>query len=123
MKRFTASEKWQDEWFQELKPTLKLFWVYVCDQCDAAGVWKVNIRLASFQIGEPLDSAEIITAFEGRIEDIGKGRWWIVQFVSFQYGTLSESCAPHRRILQLIANHGLEQRVGLPLRKGSARVA
>lgn len=114
MKRFTETTKWQDEWFQELSPKHKLFWWYVCDQCDCAGVWKVNLRLASFQIGEPLEEDELLAAFAGRVENIGKGKWWIVGFVSFQYGTLSEKCAPHRRIMQVIANQGLSSRVGLP---------
>lgn len=123
MKRFTETTKWQDEWFQELELRYKLFWIYICDQCDGAGVWKVNLKLACFQIGEQLKTDELLSVFTDRIEDIGKGRWWIRQFIAFQYGSLSEQCAPHRRVLELIANHGLEQRVGLPLRKGSQRVA
>lgn len=114
MKRFTETTKWQDEWFQELESKHKLFWSYICDQCDCAGVWKVNLKLASFQIGDTLNASEILTQFKGRIEDIGKGRWWIVGFASFQYGTLTEKCAPHRKVIQVIANHGLSKRVGLP---------
>lgn len=123
MKRFTETTKWQDEWFQDLDLKYKLFWFYICDQCDGAGVWKVNLRLAAFQLGEQFSSEELLSVFEKRIEEIAKGRWWICQFITFQYGTLSEQCAPHRRVLELIANHGLEQRVGLPLRKGNGRVA
>ena len=123
MKRFTETTKWQDEWFQELNPKHKLFWSYICDNCDCAGVWKVNLRLASFQIGHDFTAKELLGAFTNRIEDLGNGRWWIISFIAFQYGTLSQDCAPHKRIMQVIANHGLEQRVGLPLRKGSHRVA
>lgn len=123
MKRFTETLKWQDAWFQDLAPKHKLFWLYICDQCDCAGVWKTNLKLASFQTGEPFEEAELLSTFEGRIEDIGNGRWWIVQFCTFQYGTLTEKCAPHRRILQTIANQGLNQRVGLPLAYPNERVA
>jgi hypothetical protein len=123
MKRFTETTKWQDEWFQELEQHHKLFWSYICDNCDCAGVWKANLKLASFQVGHPLSAKELLAAFEKRIEDLGNGKWWIVSFISFQYGTLSDACAPHRRVMQVIANHGLEQRVGLPLRNGSHRVA
>lgn len=123
MKRFTETLKWNDNWFQDLAPKYKLFWTYICDQCDCAGVWKVNLKLAAFQIGDTYEPDELLSIFEGRIEDIGKGRWWIVQFCAFQYGTLTEKCAPHRRILQVIANHGLNRRVGLPLGNPNERVA
>jgi len=39
-KRFTASEKWEDLWFSELSNKYKLFWIYLLDKCDNAGVWE-----------------------------------------------------------------------------------
>ncbi len=123
MKRFTETNQWDKEWFQNLPAPYKLFWKYINDKCDASGVWKVNIRLACFQIGETVTIEEALRVFPPRLEDIGDGRWFLVGFITFQYGTLSEHCAPHRRVIQLIDNHGLQQRVGIPLRKGSPRVA
>lgn len=97
-----------------LEPKYKLFWQYICDQCDCAGVWKVNLSLASFRIKSDFDPTETLAVFDGKIEDIGNGKWWIVKFCTFQYGTLSENCPPHKRVLQALANQGLSQRVGLP---------
>lgn len=112
-KRFTDADKWEDGWFAELEPKYKLFWQYILDRCDLAGVWKVNFRLANFQVGEVFDSAETLTRFNGRIIDIGKDRWWVKGFTSFQYPTLSTKSAVHRRVIQVIDNHGLSRRSGL----------
>jgi hypothetical protein len=113
-KRFTDADKWEDEWFSGLEPRHKLFWTYILDRCDCAGVWKVNLRLASFHIGEALNADDLLSVFAGRIEDIGKGRWWVKGFVSFQYVTLTDKCPPHKRVMQVLKAHGLSQRVGLP---------
>jgi hypothetical protein len=114
-KRFTDADKWEDEWFSELEPKYKLFWQYILDRCDIAGVWKVNFRLAVFHIGEPLNEDETLHHFNGRIEDVGRGRWWVKGFVAFQYPSLNDRSPVHRRIMQLIANHGLHSKSGNPL--------
>lgn len=111
-KRLTDADKWEDDWFAELEPRYKLFWQYVLDRCDIAGVWKVNFRLANFQIGEAFESDDVLARFNGRIVDIGKERWWVKGFVNFQYPTLSTKSAVHRRVMQLIGNHGLSRRSG-----------
>ena len=50
-RRFTRTEKWDDPWFFELSPVTKLFFVYICDKCDNAGFWDINMRLAALSIG------------------------------------------------------------------------
>jgi hypothetical protein len=107
VKRFTATEKWEDNWFRKLPAVHKVFWQYILDRCDNAGVWKTDFEAAEFFIGAKLDPSAIMEAFEGRIRDIGRGRWWVVKFISFQCGDLSEKCVPHQKIVQLLKEHGL----------------
>jgi len=113
MKRLTETTKWADDWFQELPSKYKLLWLYLLDSCDCAGVWKVNFRLANFQIGEEFDAKESLLIMVGRVEDIGGGKWWIKRFVNFQCPTLSERSGVHRRIMQTLDSHGLSSRSGL----------
>jgi len=56
-KRFTDSEKWRDPWFRRLPTEYKLLWLYLLDECDVSGVWKVDLELATMIIGYtyPLD--------------------------------------------------------------------
>lgn len=110
MKRFSATERFAKAWFQKLPCRLKVFWDYLCAHCDCAGVWEANFELASFQIGEQVTEADM-ASFEHRIERISPGKFWLTGFVEFQYGTLSETCNPHKRIIECLKKHRLLGRV------------
>lgn len=85
-KRFTDTTKWQDEWFMDLSPKYKLLWLFLLDNCDHAGIWKVNLKLASFHIGEKFDKIESMKVFSDRILEFKSGYWYVTKFVQFQYG-------------------------------------
>lgn len=107
MKRFTATEKWDDSWFRKLPLLEKCFWSFICDRCDAAGVWKVDLEAAEFFLDSKLDGKKLLVTFAGRVRDIGRGRWWITNFIQFQNGPLSEACIPHKKIIIRLREHGL----------------
>ena len=117
-KRFTDTDKWDDPWYMELPVKYKLFWVFMLDNCSPAGIYKINIRLASFQIGEPFEESEIKRVFAERIFEIAPGKWFVKKFIKYQYGTLSENCKPHQPIIKELRNYeNIEDiRVFLPLR-------
>lgn len=109
MKRFTDTEKWFDPWFRKLPLKFKTFWSYICDRCDNAGVWKPDVELASILIGEvQLTEQEILTVFNGRIEVLKNGSWWIKKFIPFQFGELKPECRPHQAVALLLEQHGIE---------------
>lgn len=107
-KRFTDTNKWKDSWFQDLPIKYKLFWFYLLDECDNSGVWKPNIRLATFQIGEPFEEIELRRIFGDRIEVTEGGYWFIKKFIDYQYGELSEACKPHQQVIQLLKKHKIK---------------
>ena len=57
-KRFSETDKWQDEWFSELKPFNKLIFLFLVDRCDNAGFFEINARLSSFLIGITIEQFE-----------------------------------------------------------------
>jgi hypothetical protein len=85
-KRFTDSNKWKDAWFMDLPAKYKLFWLYILDDCDHAGIWRVNFKVANFHIGEHLEPAEVKRFLNGRLTFISDDYWRIDKFVDFQYG-------------------------------------
>lgn len=114
MKRFTATEKWDDPWFRALSPEMKCFWYYLCDKCDHAGVWQVDFGAASFFVGHSLIAETVFKAFRERVEVLPSGqddsatiRWRVLKFVHFQYPNLSEDCKPHAPVFAAIQKHGL----------------
>lgn len=87
-KRFTDTNKWKDTWFQGLPLKYKLFWIYLLDECDHAGVWKPNIGLAQFQVGDTFEESELKRVFADRVQFLPSGYWFVVKFIYFQYGGL-----------------------------------
>lgn len=102
MKRFTETNKWRDQWFRKLSIEHKVFWSYICDNCDNAGVFDPDLDLASFSIGATLDAKDLLRAFEGRIKVLPNGKWFVVKFVEFQWGTLNPANACHRGVKALL---------------------
>jgi hypothetical protein len=101
-KRFTDSEKWKDDWFQALSPKMKLAWIYLCDECDSAGVWRANFPLMSFCVGEKIDRADLDPAFEDRVLWLSESRLWVHGFIAFQYRTLNPRNTAHRGMMRTL---------------------
>lgn len=84
-KRFTDSEKWKKFWFRKLKPEHKLFWIYILDNCDCAGVWETDFEIAEQFIGKKLNIKEVEKDFDDQILKIENNKWFIIDFIEFQY--------------------------------------
>lgn len=98
-KRMTETAKWSDPWFRGLEPEFKLAWNYLCDCCDVAGAIDLDRDLANYQIGKPIEWQTFLGRCGDRVERLPGGKLWITGFVEFQYGTLSETCNPHKPVI------------------------
>lgn len=107
MKRFTETGKWSDPWFRKLPPKLKLLWQYICDTCDAAGVFELDLDLATLMIGEKIQNSDL-KELDSRLQKLPSGKVLIVNFIPFQYGELSVECRPHKVVFDAIRKHKLE---------------
>ncbi len=109
MKRFTETQKWGDRWFSALPLKHKVIWLYLCDNCDAAGVWEPNIPLAEFQTGiKRVEWEGVRQAFDKTVRVLGNGKWWVPGFVAFQYGEkLHPEARVHASIIAMLEKHGL----------------
>ena len=114
-KRFTDSKKWDDDWFLELEPHYKLFWIYVLDKCDHAGFFKPNLKLASFCVGYQFNSSDTLKVFKGRIA-LRDCKWYLPKFVSFQYGELKATNNTHISILNKLRRAGVAEGLVSPYR-------
>lgn len=101
-KRFTATEKWVDPWFCSLTDNEKLFWVYLLDNCNHAGIWEPNWFMFSVYVKNFVFNAE---KFKGRILEVGK-KWYIPKFVEFQYGILQPGNRAHDSVIAILEKEG-----------------
>jgi hypothetical protein len=108
VKRFTETGKWSDPWFLGLSLDSKLAFWYITENCDGAGVWDPNKRLANFCFTRDLDWDQVKTELGDRIEVLPSGKWHLTRFVDFQYGVLSPECRPHAFVIKLREKHGIK---------------
>ena len=102
-KRFTATEKWIDPWFCGLSIIDRLFWIYLCDNCDLAGVWQVNRMLVqTYFPGYELTPA----VFGDRLRILTPEKWLLTKFVLFQYGTLNTNNRMHQAVIARLEKEG-----------------
>lgn len=106
-KRFTASDKWKDTWFSNLDDKQRLFWLYLLDDCDCAGIWEKNFKAASYFIGGKLTEEWAIKFLIDKVYNCNGSKWFIPKFIDFQYGELSESCNPHKAVIRQLRKYGL----------------
>lgn len=102
-KRLTATEKWTDPWFCSLDNTTKIFWIYLLDNCDHAGIWRVNYPLLKFYFG---DFVINLSLFNGRIKVLSEDKWFIPKFIEFQYGELNKENRVHASVIHILEKEG-----------------
>ena len=108
MKRFTDSDKWRDPWFRQLTPSGKVFYLFLCDNCDNAGVWERDDERFKWESGIAVEVDAHIEELGDRVEILDNGRILLPKFVLFQQGgPLSEAKPPHRQIIKMLEKHAL----------------
>lgn len=85
-KRFTDIKKWKNGWFRKLAIKAKLAWIYLCDECDFTGLFKIDYELASFQLDFDITPTLIRQWFGDKVYFISEDKIFIVPFYEFQYG-------------------------------------
>ena len=92
--RLFDTELFNQEWFGELSPRLKLLYIYVLMKCDCAGVLELNLRRFTFDINcpdSPVTREEIFNSFGKRILPVGgtaqdASKAIIPDYIRFHYG-------------------------------------
>jgi len=112
-KRFVDTELWQKEWFQDLSLKEKILIKYIFENCDCAGVWNGNFKMASFIIGEKvsIEDLEEINKKKHQFDILNNNNIFVSDFIKFQYGELSEKCKPHTKVISMLKHYGLYERV------------
>jgi len=116
-KRFTDTEKWKKPFIRGLQGAYKLLWLYICDDCDHAGIWQVDIEVAQIRIGEKIDSKEAVKSFDEKIIIFDKGnKWFIPSFLEFQYPSgLNPDNRAHNSVIILLEKYNLRISNNKPL--------
>lgn len=107
-KRFTDSDKWKKPFIRGLQGAYKVLWLYMNDECDHAGIWQVDIEVARIKTGcHDITERGAIESFGDAIIVIDSYRWYMPDFVAFQYGELDPNNRVHASVLTIHADAGL----------------
>ena len=111
MKRFTETQKWEDQWYRCLTPGHKLLWQWLVDKCDVAGIVEPDWGLATFQIGTDVNP-EMLSGFSDRVKTLDSGKLFIPKFIEFQFGkTLNRANKVHLGVIRRLELIGIESPV------------
>lgn len=117
-KRFTDSNKFSDVWYRKLPLLQKVIWEFLLAECNHAGILEnFDLEMMSFKIGETVTINDLKN-FNSRIEFLNNTTIFIPKFLEFQYGVLSETCKPHKPVIEKLKKYGLYERVSKGYRKG-----
>ncbi len=100
-KRFTDSEKYKDPWFRKLTPKSKMLFLFMCDDCNHAGVWKENLETFNF-IYKMDASKDDINALGEKVLKINEETYLIQSFIRFQYGELNPQNKAHLGVIRAL---------------------
>jgi len=108
-KRFTDSEKWKKPFIRNMKAPYKLLWLYILDECDHAGIWQVDLEVAQIKIGERLSLDLALQYLGSKILQIDGGeKWFIYDFIEFQYGALNPDNRAHNSVINLLNKYQID---------------
>jgi hypothetical protein len=107
-KRFLDNQLFKNTTFKGLPPKIKLFYVYLICECDHCGLWSVELDVASVRIGEQITEAEVKKYLGEKIIPIDNGsKWFLPQFVTFQYGNLTAGNKLHVSVRKELNKYNL----------------
>lgn len=107
-KRFTCTEKWKKHFIRGLQAPYKLLWIYILDECSAAGIWEVDLDVAQIKLGVKLKKETAEKVFKDKVFQIDNGtKWFIPAFVEFQYGQLMENNRAHTATIATLKKFNL----------------
>lgn len=121
-KRFTDTEKWKKPFIRGLQGAYKLLWFYILDDCDHAGIWQVDFEVARIRTGEQLDYDTALSLFKDRVEVIDKFKWFVPDFISFQYGELKDNNRMHLSVIQILTKYKVGPYKPLPRGQGQGTI-
>lgn len=107
-KRFTDTDKWKKSFIKSLPTEYKLFWLFIIDDCDNAGIWHVELEVAEARLGIKLSLEKIRGFFKERIVEFDGGtKMFIPDFVQFQYGSLNAANNAHKSVIEKLSKYNL----------------
>lgn len=118
-KRFIDSELFKKDFMRGIKPSYKLLWIYLCCDCTPAGIWQCEFDIAQLRLQQKVNWDEARKVFGERIIELdGGAKWFLPDFIEFQYGQLSIKNTAHINTIKILNKYELLDQDLKVLRRG-----
>lgn len=108
-KRFTDTDKWKKPFIKSLPTEYKIFWLFLLDECDHAGIWHVEPEVAELRLGIKLSLQKAQGLFNEKVVAFDNGtKWFIPDFIEFQYGVLNPKINAHSSVLNILKRYKIQ---------------
>lgn len=108
-KRFLDSGIFRKPLVRSMKAPYKALYIYLLCECDHAGVWDVELDVASMRLGIKIDPDKALEELQGAAVSIeGGSKWWVADFCRDQYGELNPSNRVHASVLARLEALGID---------------
>jgi hypothetical protein len=108
-KRFIDTDLFRKPFMRGLDAPYKALWIYLLCECDHAGVWVVELDVAQLRTDLKLDPDKVFEKMGGAVVPVGDGsKWYLPDFVAFQYGTLNRANRVHASVLDRLEALGID---------------
>lgn len=118
MPRFFDPERYNEDWYIELRGELQKFFDYIIEMCDNAGVWKPNKITFETKTGFKINLDSFLKRVNGdkeRILVLDNGRWFLPGFIQVQWFNkdsffdLNPKNRFHSHIIKLLDNNNISR--------------
>lgn len=107
-RRLTDTDKWKKPFIKSLPIEYKVFWLFLLDECDHAGIWHVEMDIAEARLGIKLSLTKIRGLFKEKVVEFdGGNKLFVPDFVQFQYGILNPDNKAHRSVINILSRYKL----------------
>ena len=107
-KRMTDTDKWKKRFLKDLNYANKLLWLYMLDDCNHAGIWDIDLEVASIRIGLDVDIDDLLKFGDKIVVFDNNEKVFIPAFIDFQYGELNPNSNVHKSVISLLQKYNLE---------------
>ena len=111
-KRYHDTGIWRQDWLIEMPSEYIMLWFYIKDNCCHAGIWKPNKKFIEYITGKPIELTKALELFNNgkeRIRVLENGRWFLEDFIVFQYGChLNGNNNVHASIAKILADNEIK---------------
>ena len=107
-KRFIDTNIFRKDFVRGLDAPYKLLWIYILNECDHAGLWDVEMDVAQARLKLPdITEKSALAQFGEKVVVVGN-KWFIRDFIEFQYGELNPANRAHNSVIQILKKYNLD---------------